>query len=80
MIDNIIKEKIEGYNIIYAKKNGIPKNNFFKSRVELVEFIVYNVIDMEFLSINDVIIDRNKLVAQSKPLMRYLKLKNLYEI
>lgn len=83
MIKGIIDDKIdnlEGFNMVYAKRCGRPNNKFFKTRIELVEFLVYNINNMDFLSINDVIVDRNKLVNQSKSLSRYLKIMKINEV
>ena len=83
MIKGIIDDKIDnldGFHLVYAKKCGSPKNRFFEKRIDLVEFFIYNLNDMDLISINDINIDRDKLVNNSKILSRYLKLMRLYEI
>jgi hypothetical protein len=70
-------EMNEGYNIIYAKKMGRPKNIYFNTRIEVVEFFLENLNDIDLLSINDVIIDTKKLVNDNIHISRYLKLKKI---
>ena len=80
MVKGIIDDKLDnldGYHIVYAKKCGSPQNKFFTERIELVEFFVYNLNDIVFLSINDVIIDINKLINSNITLSRYLKLMKI---
>ena len=83
MLKGIIDDKIDsfdGFHLVYAKKCGSPKNKFFEKRIEVIEFFAYNLNNIDFLSINDVIIDINKLVENNKNLSRYLKLIKIYEI
>ena len=48
--------------------------------LDVTEFIMYNLNDMDLIVINDVIIDKNRLVNENLKLSRYLKLKKIYEI
>lgn len=70
----------EGFNIVYAKKGGIPKNIFLEERFELTKFLLYNLNDIDFISINDVIVDKKKIAESNIKLLRYLKLSKIYEI
>jgi hypothetical protein len=70
----------EGFFVVYAKKCNKPNNIHFKDRINIVEFLLYNANDIDFLSINDVIIDLNKLINNNLMLSRYLKLTKNYEI
>jgi len=70
----------EGFNLIYAKSCGSPKNKFFENRRLLVEFFMENLNNIDFISINDVIIDKNKLINDNLKMGRYLKLMRIYEI
>jgi uncharacterized protein YneR len=70
----------DGFNLVYAKSGKSPKNIFFENRKDVVNFFIDNINDIEFLSINDVIIDKNKLVNNNLLLSRYLKLKRIYEV
>jgi hypothetical protein len=70
----------DGFNLIYAKSGGSPKNKFFESRILLVEFLMINLNNIDFLSLNDVIIDKNKLINDNLKMSRYLKLMRIYEI
>lgn len=67
-------EMNDGFNIVYAKNGGSPKNIFLKTRLEVTEFLINNLNNVNFISINDVVIDINKLVNSNKYLGRYLKL------
>lgn len=67
----------EGYNIVYAKSGGRPKNIYVESRMEVVEFFLENLNDIDLLSVNDVIIDKQQLVDSNIKLSRYLKLKKI---
>lgn len=71
-----IKEN-DGYNLIYAKRMGSPKNMHLNTRMEVIEFFIENLNNIDFLSINDVIINKNQLINESKGLSRYLKLKKI---
>ena len=70
----------EGYNLIYANLGSSPKSRFFESRIMLVEFLMYNLNDIDFMSLNDVIIDKNKLINDNLKMSRYLKLMRKYEV
>lgn len=70
----------DGFNLMYAKNGGSPHNKFFINRRELVTFFVYNLDEIDFMSINDVIIDKNKLINDNKILVRYLKINKINEI
>lgn len=70
----------DGYNIIYAKIGGISKFKYFKERKEVIEFLMNELNNIDFMSINDVIINRNELVNNNLKLSRYLKLSKIYEI
>jgi ABC-type proline/glycine betaine transport system ATPase subunit len=69
----------DGFYLIYAKRCGIPQNIFFETRIEVVNFFIKNLNDIDFISINDVIIDKNKLINDNIKLSRYLKLKKIKE-
>lgn len=70
----------DDFNVIYAKKMGIPKTAVFDNKKDVVEFLLYNIDDIDFLSINEVIIDKNKLIYENKLFSRYLKLIKLNEL
>jgi len=77
---NIRREKWEsfgGYNLIYAKKGGIPKNIFFKTKEEFNDYLIEHLCDMDLISLNDIFVDKNKLIENNKNLLRYLKIKNI---
>jgi hypothetical protein len=73
-------EMREGFNLIYAKKQGVPKNIFFEKRREVVEFLIDNIENIDLLIINEVIIDRIKLINDNKILSRYLKIRKINNI
>jgi len=64
----------DGFRLVYAKSGGRPKNIFFESRIEVTEFLINNLNEIDFICINDVIIDKNKLVNENLKLSRFLKL------
>lgn len=70
----------DGFNLIYTSQGKSPKNEFFNNRRELVEFLIDNLNDIDFMSLNDVIIDKNKLVNNNKILSRYLKIRKIKEM
>ena len=69
----------EGFNIIFAKVGGSPKSKFFMTRREVIEFFLLELNNIDFLSVNDVPIDINKMLSNKK-LLRYLKIKKINEI
>lgn len=70
----------DGYYLIYAKKGGMPKNKHFNSRMDFLNFFIENIENIDFMSLNDVIIDKDKLINDNKILSRYLKIIRIYEI
>jgi hypothetical protein len=70
----------EGFNLVYAKIGNAPKNIFLEKRIDIMKFLANNLNNINFLSINDVIIDNNKLVNDNIKLGRYLKLMIINEI
>ena len=70
----------DGFNIMYAKNCGTPKNVFFKDRRGFVEFILENINDIDFITINDKQINKEKLINDNTLLNRYLKLKRIEDI
>lgn len=76
-----MNDEKKGFRIIYAKSGCSPKNNFFEKKMELLEFILENLDYIDYLSINDVLIDKNKFADENKlKINRYLKIKKLYDI
>jgi len=73
-------EPNEGYYLTYAKSGGIAKNTFFNERKEVIEFFIENLNNIDLLTINGAIIDKNKLINNNILLSRYLKLKKIEEI
>lgn len=73
-------EMNDGFNIVYAKIGSRPKRVFLEKRRNVVEFFMENLNDIDFISINDIIINKDELVRNNKMLSRYLKLKKIYEI
>lgn len=69
-----------GFNIVYAKSGGRPKNCFFEKRREVTEFLMNNLNNIDLIVINDLIIDKNQLINNSLLLIRYLKLMMIDEI
>lgn len=69
-----------GFNLMYAKSGGRPKNCFFNKRIEVTEFLLRNLNDIDLIVINDVIIDKNTLIMNNLSISRYLKLKKIDEI
>lgn len=51
----------EGFNLVYAKIGGSPKNIFFQTKLETEIFLKENINKMDFLSINDVNINIEQL-------------------
>ena len=71
----------KGFRIIYAKSGSSPKNKFFEKKMGLLEFILENLDYIDYLSINDVLINKSKFVDDNKKkINRYLKIKKLYDI
>lgn len=70
----------DGFNLVYTKTGKSPRNIFLLTRREVIEFFIENLNDIDFISINDIIIDKNKLVNNNLLLSRYLKLSRVYEI
>jgi hypothetical protein len=67
----------DGFHLVYAKKGGIPKNCFFETRVEVTGFLLNNLNEIDFICINDMIINKDKLVNDNIKLGRYLKIDKI---
>lgn len=67
----------KGYRIVYAKNCGRPKNIFLETKFDVIEFFLENLNEIDMMSINDVYINRQKLVNDNKKLSRYLKLRKI---
>lgn len=78
--NNINIEINEGFNIVYAKKCGRPLSVYLEKKQDVINFFINNLNNIELLTINDSIIDINKLVNSNILLGRYLKLKRSYEL
>lgn len=75
-MDNNIQLDVDGFNIVYAKKRGTPKNIKFNDRLLVTKFLMEELNNIDILCINDNIIDINALVNNNTKLSRYLKLNN----
>ena len=73
-------EMNDGFNVVYAKSGGRPKNSFFENRKEVTEFFMNNLNDIDLIVINDMTINKNELINNSLLLSRYLKIKKVDEI
>jgi len=71
---------INGFNLIYAKSGESPKHKFFKTKNEVIDFLLINLNKMDFLSINEMNININMLINTNLYLSRYIKLISIYEI
>jgi hypothetical protein len=70
----------EGFNVVYAKKGSRPYNKFFENKKDTIKFIFTEFDNIDFLSINEVMIDKVELFNKNIKFARYLKLKRIYEI
>lgn len=70
----------DGFNLVYAKNGGIPKNIYFEDRIKVTEFFINNLNDIDFLCINDKNINKDEMINNNKKLSRYLKLMKIYEV
>jgi len=66
-------EMNDGFNIVYAKIGDSPKNIFLEKKEEVIKFFIQKLNDIDFISINDVNIDKNKLINDNA------LLKNLFK-
>ncbi len=61
------KELLKGdteFNITYAKKGGTPKKTTLKKPEEVLSFISENIYEINLLSINDIILDIDKIIEK----------------
>lgn len=70
----------DDYNLVYAKNMGIPKRTKLKTKKEVIKFLLNNIVDIDFISINDVTIDKERLIKENKIFNRYLKLLKINKI
>lgn len=76
MVNNIDLE-VDGFNLVYAKKMGTPKSVYFDNKISVTEFLMEELNNIDILIINDVFIDKEKLVNDNLKLSRYIKLNKL---
>jgi len=67
----------DGFHLVYAKKGGSPKNCFFETRIDVTHFLLNNLNEIDFICINDVIINKDKLVNENIKLGRHLKIDKI---
>jgi hypothetical protein len=70
----------EGYNIVYAKKGGIPKSKHFDEKREVIVFLVNELCNIDFLSINDRQLNIDYFLSMNKKFLRYLKLEKIEKL
>ena len=61
--NDLLKEN-DNFNITYAKKGCTPKKTTLETPEEVLSFISENIYDINLLSINDVIIDLDKIIEK----------------
>jgi len=54
----------ESFTIIYANKNGIAKHTKIDTPKEVLSFISENIYEIKFLSINDIVLDIDKIIEK----------------
>ncbi|MCK9416710.1 hypothetical protein M0Q97_08655 [Candidatus Dojkabacteria bacterium] len=67
------------FNLTYAKKCGIPKFAEFKTKNEVIEFLIENLEDIDLLTINNSIIDI-KLLIKNFNSVKNQKILNLLDL
>ena len=67
-------ESIDGFYLLYTKHGSSPKHSWFKTKLEVTVFMIDNLNNIDLLVINDVVIDKDKLVNENLRLGRFLKL------
>lgn len=73
----------EGFAIVYAKSGSSPKNIFLETKIEVINFFIDHLDEIDFLSLNDIAINKNNFLTQilkNVKISRYLKLKKLSEL
>jgi len=70
-------ENIDGFHLLYAKHGSSPKHSWFKTRLEVTKFMIDNLNSIDLLIINDVNIDKDKLINENFKLGRFLKLNKV---
>ena len=60
---DLLKEN-NTFNIAYAIKNGLPKHKTLDEPQEVLFFISKNIYEMNYLSINDVVLDIDKIIEK----------------
>jgi hypothetical protein len=69
----------DDYNIVYAKRLGSPSRIKLDNKKEVIDFIIDNKNNIDFLSINEATINIDAFLKQ-KSIERYLKLSVINEI
>lgn len=76
-----MKDDSKGFRVIYAKRGSSPKNKFFEKKMLIIEFLLDNLDCIDYLSVNDVLINKDKFIDENKlKIDRYLKIKRIYDI
>ena len=70
----------DGFNIVYAKSGNSPRNYYCDNRRDVIKFFISELNNIDLLIINDMVIDKNKLIADNLNLSRYLKMKKINNI
>jgi len=77
---NNIDLELNGFNLVYAVRCGTPKNIYFDDRLSVTRFLMDELNNIDFLSINDIIINKEELVNNNIKLSRYIKLMKLNDL
>lgn len=67
----------EGFNLIYVKKGSIPKSIFFNDKKEVIAFLVEELDNIDYITINDRQLNINEFLNGSKKLSRIIKLNKI---
>jgi len=59
----LLKES-DSFNIAYANKNGLPKYTTLNKPEEVLSFISNNIYEIVYLSINDIVLDIDKIIEK----------------
>lgn len=63
-----------GFAISYGKKGSSPKNIFCKDRNDVLKFLFKEIRNIDYISINDRVVNKTRLINNNLVLSRYLKL------
>jgi hypothetical protein len=69
-----------GFSMTYCKIGSSPKSIFLRDRNDVLNFLFKEIKNIDYIGINDRVVNKNRLINNNLVLSRYLKLTHENEL